>query len=47
MKLITQLKAWKSIRKLLPPKGRVERPVKGIGSYRRRNKHKKTYEIEP
>lgn len=43
---MSQLEAWKAIRKLLPPQGRVERPVKGVGSYRRRPKHRKLYEIE-
>lgn len=42
---MTQLEAWKSIRKVLPPRGRVERPVKG-GGYRRRAKHQKAYEAE-
>ena len=45
MKEMSQLEAWKAIRKLLPPRGRVERPVKG-GGYRRRLKHRKHYETE-
>jgi hypothetical protein len=45
MKAITQIEAWKAIRKLMPPKGRVERPIKG-GGYRRRPKHRKLYETE-
>jgi hypothetical protein len=47
MKLPSFLEAYKKLRKPLPPKGRVERPVKG-GGYRRRTKHKKelVYEIE-
>lgn len=40
-----QLEAWKAIRKLLPPKGMVERPMKG-GGYRRRAKYQKFYEAE-
>ena len=42
---MSQLEAYRSVRKPLPPMGRVEQPVKG-GGYRRRDKHKKNYEIE-
>lgn len=45
MKLMTQLEAYQSIRKPLPPRGRIERPAKG-GGYRRRQKHRKAYESE-
>lgn len=45
MEAIIQIEAWKAIRKLMPPKGRVERPIKG-GGYRRRSKHRKLYETE-
>jgi hypothetical protein len=45
MKVMTQLEAIRSVRKPLPPPGRVERPVKG-GNYRRRSKHRKEYEAE-
>ena len=34
-----QLKAYKSIRKPMPPSGRVIRPKKG-GGYQRNNKHR-------
>jgi hypothetical protein len=35
MKLRTQLEVYKAIRKPLPPKTRIERPLKGRGHYRR------------
>lgn len=45
MKTMSQIEAWKSIRKMLPPQGRIERPLKGSG-YRRRPKYQKAYEPE-
>jgi len=42
MKTMSFLEIYRSLRKPLPPKERVERPVKG-GGYRRHAKHKKEY----
>ena len=45
-RLLTQLEAYRAVRKAALPKNRVERPVRG-GGYRRRNKHRNPiYEIE-
>lgn len=38
MKMMTQLEAYKSVRKPCPPPTRVERPQKGRGYRRPRNK---------
>lgn len=38
MKAMTQLEVYKIIRKPLPPRTRIERPVKGRGYFRPRNK---------
>ncbi len=43
MKAMTQLEAYKAIRKPLPPQGRVERPVKG-GGYCRKDKWGNKYD---
>ena len=45
MKPMSQIEAWKSVRKGAIPKHRIERPIKG-GGYRRRQKHCKQYETE-
>ena len=42
---MTQLEAYRAIRKAGLPQNRVERPTKG-GGYQRRAKHRKTYEAE-
>lgn len=42
MKAMSTLEVYQSIRKPLPPLGKIERPVKG-GGYRRRNKHRKDF----
>jgi hypothetical protein len=43
MKTMTQLEAYKAVRKPLPPAGRVERPTKG-GGYRRKDKWNRKYD---
>ena len=39
---LTQLEAYRSVRKPMPPPTRIERPVRGRG-YRRRGRYGKIY----
>jgi hypothetical protein len=45
MKLSSQLEVLKRIRKDMPPRTRIERPLLGRG-YRRRQRMHKAYEID-
>ena len=46
MKLKSQLELIQSVRKSFAPSVRRERPSKGVGSFRRRDKHQKGWSDE-